>query len=205
MRILKINPRHPEKEKLLEAAKTIREGGVVVYPTETLYGLGANVFDKDAVRKVFTIKSREKHKPLSVAVKNLSDAKKLVKFNPVALKLAKKFLPGPLTLVLPLKDNRLNTVTAGRKTLGIRIPGNKIALSLLKYANVPMTSTSANISGKKSVNMQGMINQVGNKVNLILDAGKCKFGKPSTIVSVIGNEIKILRIGAIPEEEILKI
>ncbi|MFH0711325.1 MAG: L-threonylcarbamoyladenylate synthase, partial [Candidatus Aenigmatarchaeota archaeon] len=107
MRILKINPLLPEREILLEAAGIIREGGIVIYPTETVYGLGVDAFDANAVEKVFSIKSRERRKPISVAVKNLDEAKKLVEFNELALKIAKKFLPGPLTLVLPLKDSRL--------------------------------------------------------------------------------------------------
>jgi L-threonylcarbamoyladenylate synthase len=206
MRILKINPNRPEKEKLLEASKIIKQGGVVVYPTETVYGLGVNAFDKKAVEKVFAIKSREKLKPISIAVKNLTEAEKLAEFNTLALKISKKFLPGPLTIVLPLKDKRLEIVSAGTKTVGIRIPDYPLTTEFLECIGVPITATSANMTEmEEPLTAQDAMNQIGDKVDLILDAGKCKLSVPSTIVSVMNEEIKIIRKGYIPEEEIFKI
>ena len=205
MKIIKINPEQPENEAILEAVKILKSGGVIVYPTETLYGLGSNAFDKKAVKRVFEIKSREK-KPIAVAAKNLKDAKKLVEFNSLAIKIAKRFLPGPLTMILPLKDKRLEPLSIGTKNLGIRIPDNIVTQKILKFCSFPITTTSANISGGNNpVNAEDAINQIGERVDLILDAGKCELGQPSTIISTTNNEIKIIRKGAIPEEEILKI
>jgi L-threonylcarbamoyladenylate synthase len=206
VQIIKINPKQPEEETILKAVGAMETGGIVVYPTETVYGLGTNAFDKKAVEKVYAIKSRGSLKPLSVAVKNLDEAERFAVFSNLALKVAKKFLPGPLTLVLPIKDHRLEPVSAGRKTVGIRIPDNIVAMELLNSANFPITATSANLSGREEpITANDVINQIGDEVDFILDAGKCGGGVPSTIVSVINDQIKIIREGAIPEEEILKI
>jgi len=192
--------------KIIEkAVKIIKNGGVVVYPTDTLYGLGANALDKGAVKRVFEIKGRKFNKPISIAFSSLEQAKKYVKFNYTALKLAKKFLPGPLTLILPLKKKLPENLTQGKNEIGIRIPDNKIALELIKKSGVPITATSANLSGGKDpVTAKEAIKQIGNKVDLILDAGKCKYSKGSTIVK-IADEIEIIREGVIPKEKIYSI
>lgn len=193
------------KEKIKEAAEIIKAGGLVVYPTETVYGLGANALSSKSVMKVFEAKGREYKKPISIAVKNLSEAKKIAKFNPYALKLAKKFLPGPLTLILPLKAEFPEELTLGKNTIGVRIPNHPVAQKLLKQVNIPITATSANVSGsKESITASDAIKEIGDKVNLVLDAGPCKYGKPSTVVDAV-DKVKIVREGVFSKREILSV
>jgi len=189
-------------EKIDSAVNIIKNGGVVVYPTDTLYGLGSNALDKRAVKRVFEIKGRKFNKPVSIAFSSFEQAKKYVKFNYTALKLAKKFLPGPLTLILPLKKKLPKNLTQGKNEIGIRIPDNKIALELIKKSGVPITATSANLSGGRDpATAKEAIKQIGNKVDLILDAGRCKYNKGSTIVKIVDG-IEIIREGVIPKEKI---
>jgi L-threonylcarbamoyladenylate synthase len=186
-----------------KAVKIIKSGGVVIYPTETLYGLGANALDNRAVRKVFEIKGRDFRKPVSIAFSNLRDAKKYVKFDSISLKLAKKFLPGPLTLILPLKKKLPKSLTQEKNEIGIRIPNNKTALEIIKRSGVPLTATSANLSGGKDpITAKEAIKQIGKKVDLVLDAGKCKYRKGSTVVKIIDG-IEIIREGVIGTRKIM--
>lgn len=206
MKLLKINPLHPEKEIIEEAAKVIKDDGLVVYSTDTIYGLASNALSEKAVRKVFKVKGRDFKKPISIAVASLSEAKKYTKFNSLALKLAKKFLPGPITLILPMKKKFPRMLTRGKDKIGIRIPDNKVALEFIKKCRVPITATSANISGSKEpVTAREAIKQIGDKVDLVLDAGRCRYGKPSTVVDATISEIKIIREGVIPKEKIMKL
>lgn len=203
MKILKINPNRPERELIKLAVDILRNDGLVIGCTDTLYGLFANSLSKKAISKVYKVKGRDFRKPLSIAFYSLSQAKKYVKFNKAALKLAKEFLPGPLTIILPLKYKFPKELTFGSKNVGIRIPDNKIALELIKECGFPITATSANISGSADpITADDAIRQIGNKVDLILDGGKCKLRKPSTIVEIIHNEIKILREGAIKKSKL---
>lgn len=206
MKVFKINPLHPEKKIIEEAVKILKKEGLVLYPTDTLYGLGVNALSEVAVRKVFEVKGRDFKKPISIAVSSLDEAKKYAKFNSTALKLAKKFLPGPITLILPAKKKFPWMLTQGKDKIGIRIPDNKVALELLKKSKVPLTATSANISrGKNPVTAAEARRQIGKKVDLILDAGGCKYGKPSTVVEVKRNKAMILREGVISEEKIKEV
>ncbi len=203
MKILKINSNKPEKELIDLAVDVLENDGLVVYPTDTLYGIAANALSNKAILKVYKVKGRTSKKPLSIAFHSLSQAKKYVKFNSFTLKLAKKFLPGPLTIILPMKHKFPKELTFGSKNVGIRIPDNEIALELMKGFKYPITSTSANISGDKDpVTAEDAEKQIGNKVDLILDGGKCKLKKPSTIVEIIEDEIKVLREGAIKKTQL---
>ncbi|MEM5797346.1 MAG: L-threonylcarbamoyladenylate synthase [Candidatus Aenigmatarchaeota archaeon] len=206
MKILKINPKKPEKEVIAQAFDILKKNGIVVYPTDTLYGLGANALSKQAIIKVYKVKGRDFKKPLSVAFYSLSQAKKYVKFSRLALKLAKKFLPGPLTIILPMKYKFPKELTSGSRNLGIRIPDNKIALELVKKCRFPITATSANISGYKDpVSVEDVIKQIGDKVELILDGGKCKYSQPSTVVEVNSDEIKFVREGVINKRNLMRL
>ena len=203
MKILKINSNKPEKEMIKLAADTLRNDGLVVYPTDTLYGIAANALSKNAIMNVYKIKGRDFKKPLSIAFHSFSQARKYVKFNSIASKLARKFLPGPLTIILPMKYNFPKELTFGSKNVGIRIPDNKIALNLIKECKFPITATSANISGHKDfVTAEGALKEIGYKTDLILDGGKCKLRKPSTVIEVLYNEIKIIREGAIKKNQL---
>ncbi len=203
MRILKINPNKPEKELIDLAADVLKNDGIVIYSTDTLYGIAANALSKKAILKVYKIKGRIFKKPLSVAFHSLSQAKRYVKFNTLALRLAKKFLPGPLTIILPMKYEFPKELTSGSKDVGIRIPNNKVALELIKKLGYPITATSANVSGSiDPVTVEDAIGQIGDKVDLILDGGKCKLKKPSTVIEVRNNKIEILREGVIKKNKL---
>ena len=203
MKILKINPNKPEKELIKLATDVLKNDGLVVYPTDTLYGIAANALSKKSIFKVYEVKGRNFRKPLSVAFHSLSQAKKYVKFNSTASKLAIKFLPGPLTIILPMKYKFPKELAFGSKSVGVRIPNNKITLALIKECGFPITATSANISGNKNpVTAEDAINQIGDKVDLILDGGKCKLKKPSTVVEILDYKIKILREGIIKKNQL---
>ncbi len=201
MKIIKVNSKNPKKENVETAANILELGGVLCYPTETLYGLAANVFDINAVQRVFEIKGRDLKKPSSIAFGDLNQAKKFLEFTPAAEKLAKKFLPGPLTIILNSKIE-FDEFLGGSK-VSVRIPDNPVAQALLKEIKFPITATSANLSGGKNpVEAKDVVEQIGDKVDLILDAGKCKYGKPSTVVDATSEEIIIVREGVISKSEL---
>jgi L-threonylcarbamoyladenylate synthase len=204
MKILKVNSEKPEKEIIQKAAEILWLGGTVVYPTETLYGLAANIYDDTAVQKVFAIKQRSLEKRISVAFASLKQVERLAIFSKEAKALAKKFLPGPLTLILPLREEYYNISLVADTSIGVRIPDNKVALSLLHETKFPITATSANLSGGEDPVEVKDVEPIADKVDLILDAGRCKIGLPSTVVDATAG-IKILREGAIQKEKILQI
>ena len=166
---------------LSKAIDALKRGEIVVYPTDTLYGLGADIFKKDAVRKVFQIKKRPFDSPLSVAIGNISELEKIAILNSTSKNLAEIFLPGKLTLILNKKKSISDLVTAGLEKVAVRIPDNSIALKLLSEFG-PLTATSANIHGKKTpVIIKDIIMQFKRgEISSYLDFGKVE-GEPSTI------------------------
>jgi L-threonylcarbamoyladenylate synthase len=192
-----------DRYDISKAVYALKKGNVIVYPTDTLYGLGADIFNEDAVRKVFQIKKRSFENPLSVAVSDLDELEKIAILNETSKCLAKTFLPGGLTLVLKKKDEIPEIVTSGLDKVAVRIPDNNIALKLLSNFG-PLTATSANIHGEKTpVIIKEIIMQFKKEdISGYLDIGELN-GKPSTIVDATEKKIKILRLGAISEKQIL--
>ncbi len=192
---------HPKN--ISEAALILRSGKLCSFPTETVYGLGADANDDNAVLAIYQTKNRPNFNPLIIHCADMEMAKTLVDFSPLALELA-QFWPGPLTLVLPKKKTApiSDLVSAGLNTLAIRIPANKIAHELLKATGRPLAAPSANPSGKLSpTNAQMVIKSFENKVP-VLDGGACEAGLESTILTINDNEIIQLRAGAIAREDI---
>lgn len=187
-------------EDIIEEVKNILENnGLIIYPTDTLYALGVNALNKEAIKKIFEVKGRDYNKPISIALKNLEEAKKYFIFNEIAEKIAKKFLPGPLTIILP--SHILPKELSPTKKFSFRIPENDIALKILNNLDFPITATSANISGGENpANAKIAIKQIGKYVELVLDGGKCKYGKPSTVIDLSEGKIIIVREGVIPKE-----
>lgn len=197
MRILKATD-----EALKEAVKVLKRGGVIIYPTDTLYGLGADATSSKAKKKIYKIKGRNFHKPLSICVADLNQAKKFVKFDSLSLQITKKFLPGPLTLVLPQKKEIKYVSQKGK--IAVRIPDNTFTLKLLKRFGKPITATSANLSGEKDpAKLSDINNKVKSQCDLIIDGGNFKFKKPSTVFDVESK--KILREGAVSKRKLAKL
>lgn len=197
--VLNINPDAPEKEKIREASSVIRRGGLVALPTDTLYGLGVDAFNEEAISQVYKVKKRERKKPLSILISKEEELRDLVtEIAESAKVLMKKFWPGPLTLILPASKKMSKLLTANSGTVGVRVPDNKIALALTRESRVPITSPSANISGHPGPrSCEDVLNQLGGKIDLVIDGGPSNSGLPSTVVDIREGSLNILREGKI--------
>jgi len=193
----------PSRSAIKKAVEVLDANGVVMYPTESSYALGANALEEAAVKKIFEAKGRPAGKPIPVIVSGLRMWKKYAYFNKSAEALVRRFMPGPLTLALKKKPSVPNIVN--RYAIAARIPGNPVALALVKEANYPITSTSANISGGFPIYSPKRIPKVlRSAIDLILDAGILRRRKPSTMVDLTkADRLIITREGAIPASVIL--
>mgnify|MGYP003312819309 CR=1 FL=1 len=194
------------KNDLIEAAECIKNGKLVLFPTETVYGIGANGLNENAVKNIFIAKNRAQDNPLILHVSSIDMVNQIAKnITPLEQTLMNDFFPGPLTIILERKDNVPNVVTANLNTVGVRMPENKIAKDLIELANTPIAAPSANISGKPSgTNVQDIFNELNNKVDYILDGGETKIGLESTVIRVIDNKIHILRPGKVTYDDLIK-
>jgi len=205
VKILEVESDAPRVDVITEAASTIRAGGLVVYPTETVYGLGADACSAKAIGKIFKLKGREAGKPIPIAVNSLNMAHRVAELNPAAEALF-RFLPGPLMIVARARPNVSKLLTAGTGKVGIRVPNHQVALKLIEFIGGPITATSANLSGKPApLTVKEALEQLGKNVDVALDAGKCELGIPSTVVDVTSKRPNVLRKGPISEEEIRKV
>jgi len=182
------------------------EGGIVAYPTETLYGLGVGFDRGDSLKKLREIKQRPYNKGLPVIIGSRELLVHLVStINNKAVYLMKKFWPGPLTLIMPAKESLSPCITGGTHTVAVRIPGESFALKLAEYASFPITATSANLSGKPPAQDAETIRKYfGDTIDLVIDGGPTKGTLPSTIVDVTGEIVNIVREGAIKREALLQ-
>lgn len=189
-----------------QAAQIIRDGGLVAFPTETVYGLGANALNEESVKKIYAAKGRPSDNPLIVHISSREEVYFLVEsINLKAQILMDLFWPGPLTLIFPKSRRIPNYITAGLSTVAIRMPRNKIASELIKYATLPIAAPSANISGRPSpTNASHVIKDLNGKVDMILDGGTVEVGLESTVVDVSGDIPMILRPGGITKEMLEK-
>jgi L-threonylcarbamoyladenylate synthase len=202
-RILPANERN-----MAEAARRLLKGEVIIFPTETVYGLGANALDDRAVARIFAIKQRPHFNPLIVHARNWADAAALVDFNPRAEALAQHFWPGGLTLVLPRRSNSGISLlaSAGLDSIAVRVPAHPVARALLRTAGVPIAAPSANRAGRVSpTNAQACAQELNSRISLILDAGNCPVGIESTIIGFAQEQPVLLRPGAIERAQIEKI
>lgn len=193
------------KATICEAVHVIKEGGLVVYPTDTVYGLGCDPFNISAVERVMKTKGRWK-KPLPVLVASLNNAEQIAWVTDDAYKLAKKFWPGALTLVLKKKPVLPGAVTCGLSTVGVRIPNHAVALRLIQLSGGSLIGTSANITGKPSPRTaEESAEQIGKNVDLILDAGAGQLGKDSTVLNLSSKKPRILRLGPIGVRDLAEV
>ncbi|KYH34923.1 threonylcarbamoyl-AMP synthase [Clostridium tepidiprofundi DSM 19306] len=188
-------------EAIKEASEVIKIGGLVVFPTETVYGLGANALNEEAVKKIFEVKGRPQDNPLIIHVSDFDISEYVEEIPEIAYKLIHKFWPGPLTLILKKSNIIPYTTSAGLDTIGIRMPSNVIARELIRESKVPIAAPSANISGRPSpTDVKHCIEDLGGKVNYILGGESSDVGVESTIVDCTSENICILRPGGITIE-----
>ena len=194
----------PDAKGIARAAKTLREGGLVVFPTETVYGVGANALDAVAVKRIFEAKGRPADNPLIVHVADVEAAKKLAReWPPLADKLARAFWPGPLTLVLPRADGVPDITTGSLDTVALRIPSHGVARLLLQAAGVPVAAPSANRSGRPSpTRVHDARADLGDAIDVYLDGGATEVGLESTVIALVDAEPTILRQGGLSRERI---
>ncbi len=193
-------------ETTLEAtAKILESGGVIIYPTDTLYGIGTNAFNENAIAKIYKIKKQDRNKPISVIVKDIKMARRLACIDSKVEKILERIWPGPITVVLRKKDVIPYILTGGDETVAIRIPDNKFISALMKKIDFPITATSANISGEKNLlKSDEIVEKFKNSKpspDLFIDAGDIKDPTASTIIDLTTPVPKILRTGIVGKEK----
>jgi len=204
MNVYKVDAANIDMNVIHAAADAIRRGELVVFPTETVYGLAADALNDAAVRRVYQVKGRSEIQPLPVQIAGMQQLDSVVSCVPNAAKiLADRFWPGPLTLIMPKNKTLSDLVTGDRGTVGVRVPDHPVALALLRELASPVIATSANISGgRAAISAEDAISELGDNVSVVLDAGESKIGMSSTVVDVSVAPIKILRCSTITIEQI---
>jgi len=211
MQIIYLNPDNQEEIELAaeEAAKVLREGKIIIYPTDTIYGMGCDAENDQAVEKIFRIKKREKNKPLSVIVKDIEAVNRISFFSVKTRKVLEKFLPGPYTFILPGARNISRLLLAGELNVGVRIPDSLVTQKIMEKFGRPLVTTSVNISGAESLDdpfqMAEIFSRKREAPDLLLDAGKSKNSEPSMIIDLTRSHPQILRSGNRTAREVLEL
>ena len=202
--VWKVDPQNPEPTLIARAAEILRAGGLVAFPTETVYGLGSNGLDPDAVARIYAAKGRPARNPIILHVASTSDTLPLVSiWTPAAQVLADRFWPGPLTIVLPRSERVPQIVVAGGPTVAIRCPTHPIALALIRAAGVPIAAPSANRSGELSPTLaEHVLSSLNGRIDALIDGGPTTAGIESSVVDLSGSQPRLLRPGPIPPQEI---
>ncbi len=203
-RVVRVDPLEPDPAAIEEAAALVRSGGLVAFPTETVYGLGANALDEDAVRSIFTAKERDASDPLIVHLADVSAlASVAASVPPLAMHLLGRFAPGPLTVVLPRAAAVAPSVSAGLATVAVRIPSHPVARALISASGVPIAAPSANRFTRTSATTAAhVLEDLDGRIDLVLDGGPAPAGIESTVVSVEGDTAFVLRAGALTAEDL---
>ena len=201
-----VDPVQPDPMAIARAAATLREGGVVAIPTDTLYGLAADPWNPAAVARIFAIKGREEDRPLPLVAANVTQVTRWIgEMDRVASRLAERFWPGPLTLVMRAPAELPSNVTAGGGTIGIRVPAHAVTIALCAAFDRPITATSANTSGQPATDRPDFVaEQLSMGLDVLLDAGITPGGPASTIVDVTQAEVRLLRAGAVSWEDVTR-
>ena len=206
-KIIKTDPINPQEEIINRAAGIIKKGGLVVFPTRCLYGLGVDALNVRAVEKIFYVKKRSKNKPILIIIKRPSDLKRIVKsVTPAAISIMNSIWPGKVTLIFKGKDNLPENLTGKQRTIGVRVVEHPVARALLKEVKRPITATSANISLREGCwRISDLDEKIIEAVDMILDAGPLEGGLGSTVVDVSTPFPKLIRAGSVAEDKITKI
>lgn len=205
--VLTVNPVSPEPEIIVLAARLIRAGRLVAFPTETVYGLGANALDVAAVERIFIAKGRPRTDPLIVHISSPGQISAIAAEVPVeALSLVERFFPGPLTLIFRRSSSVPDAVSAGLDTVAVRMPAHPVALALIEAAGVPIAAPSANLFTHPSpTTAQHVLDDLGGRVDLVLDAGPCPIGLESTVLDMTHMPFRVLRPGGTPVEALREV
>ena len=195
------------EQELNRVVQILSDGGIAIFPTETVYGIGANAYNEESVRRIYEVKNRPGEKPLSIMVSGIDEISKYAIIeNDVERKIINSFMPGAITIILKKKQGLFDYISSGKDTIGIRIPDNKIILEILNKLKLPIVAPSANISGMPSgVSLEDIKKDFDGKVNVCINGGKAKLGESSTIVQVINGKPVILKKRKITLEEINKV
>jgi len=204
--IIKINPERVKLDKIRIITKVLKEEGIIAYPTDTFYGLGASCFSEKAILRIYSLKERKPSKPLSVLVSDKAMVEKIaVDIPSLFWKLADEFWPGPLTLVLKASSGLPIPLLGPRDSIGIRLPAIRWLRKLVNEATFPITATSANITGKKEIKNPGkVIDLFSGKIDLIADGGDTRGILPSTVVDLTSKKPQILREGVFPRSRLAR-
>ena len=187
-----------DENELKNAIDVINNGGIVIFPTDTVYGIASNIDDEKAISKLFELKERNDNKPICVLTSSVNKIEKVAYIKNKELELITKYMPGALTIILDKKEDISNRLTSNLQTIGVRIPNNEIALNILKYIEKPLATTSANLSGNQpATKIEELVDEFNGKVDIIIDGGITDLKQSSTIIKVENNEIKVLREGTI--------
>lgn len=194
--ILTLNQDNPQQRLINRVVECLKQGGVIAYPTDTIYGLGCDIFNKKGIKKIYQIKQRDPRKPFSFICADLSDVANYAQVSNFAFKIMKRYLPGPYTFVLEASRIVPDLLTTRQKTVGIRIPDNAIALGIVHELGHPIVTTSANLSGEDTYCDPALIEQeIGKQLDIVVDGGILR-GDQSTVISLIDDQVEILRQGS---------
>jgi tRNA threonylcarbamoyl adenosine modification protein (Sua5/YciO/YrdC/YwlC family) len=193
--LLAINHENPQPRLIERVAATLEKGGIIAYPTDTTYGIGCSIFNKRGIERIYQLKQREKKKPFSFICADLSEVARYAKVSNYAFKVMKRLLPGPYTFVLDAGSVVPDLLLTRQKTVGVRIPDNRICLEIVKRLAHPIITTSANRSGEDPIgDPQQIVDEMGNDLDIIIDGGLLP-ADVSSVVSLIGNQPEVLRVG----------
>lgn len=204
--VLNIDPREPDPREIEKAVQFLRAGEVVAYPTETIYGLGADVFNKKAVKKIYDLKARDYGLPISILVADIEMMRSCLDRVPdEAIPLMRRFWPGPLTILFPASKEFPKELITNTGKVGIRISSNPIASAIVREFGRPITTTSANRSGyPPALNVRHVKKYFGDRIPCIVDGGECEPSRGSTVVDVSSETMRIIRDGAVPAEDVIR-
>jgi tRNA threonylcarbamoyl adenosine modification protein (Sua5/YciO/YrdC/YwlC family) len=193
--IIPINPENPQQRLIARVGDVLREGGVIAYPTDTTYGIGCSIFNKRGIEKIYLFKQREKKKPFSFICADLSEVARYARVSNYAFKILRRFLPGPYTFVMEATSIVPDLLLTRQKTVGIRIPDNRICSAIVKELEHPIITTSANRSGEEPIGDPSMVElELGSELDIVIDGGALT-ADVSSIISLIGDVAVVLREG----------
>ncbi|NVN89553.1 MAG: threonylcarbamoyl-AMP synthase [Desulfuromonadales bacterium] len=193
--LLEIHPDHPQARLISRVVACLQDGGIIAYPTDTTYGIGCSIFNKKGIERIYLMKQREHRKPFSFICPNLSEVARFARVSNMAHKILKRYLPGPYTFVLEATREVPDLLLTRQKTVGIRIPDNRICLDIVQMLGSPIVTTSANLSGEEPTASPSFIDDIfGKQLDIIVDGGELT-REVSSVISLVGDTPEIIRVG----------